>query len=283
MNAVEIANCKLKDDNPKSLHFFWGAVLAVIGLFIYFSWPSFTLLAKIYTNIEGYSHAFMVPLVSGYATYQLWREKRNFKVKLSWIGVPIIALGILVTLFAYWYYLSLFKSLYGIAFLLCMGLVISVLGFYLIAGGLAALRVFSFPLIYFFFMIPLPLAITNRLVARLRRTVSAIGEDILGWIGISIFREGNILHLSNVSLGIADACSGINSLWMLMAGAALIAYLIKLKPMEAVFLCLITLPVSVITNALRVVVTAILVTHFGAEFAEGWRHDLTGWFTFVGG
>ena len=100
---------------------------------------------------------------------------------------------------------------------------------------------------------------------------------------ITVFREGNIIHLHKASLGIADACCGINSLWMLMAGAALIAYLGKLRPTETVFLCLFSFPTSILMNVIRVVFTAFLVSSFGDEFAAGWRHDLLGWLTFVGG
>ena len=253
------------------------------ALFLLFVWPSLTLLSKIYSTLDGYSHGAFVPLVSGYATYQLWHEGKRPRLRPSWIGVPVVALGILVTLFGYWYYISLFKSLRGVAFILCSGLVICVVGFYISIGGFKALRFFRFPVLYLFFMIPLPVVVTKLLTVRLRRVASSISEDILGAIGVAVYREGNILHLPNGSLGIADACSGINSLWMLMAGAALIAFLIKLRPSAAVFLCLFSFPASIISNALRVIVTAILVYNFGEEFASGWRHELLGWFTFVGG
>ena len=283
MNDGELEHQTLSKMHPESSKLLWAGLLVLVGLFLLFAWPSITLLTKIYTTIEGLSHAFMVPLVSGYATYQLWREARYKAFKPSWIGVPLLALGIVVTLFGYWHYIALFKSLFGVAFILCAGLLLCVVGAYIICGGLTTLRVFGFPLIYSIFLVPFPVSVTHFLTMKLRHIVSAISEDILSGLGLMVFREGNVLHLASASLGIADACSGINSFWMLVSGAALMAYIMKLRLNEAVFLSLITLPVSVIMNVARVVVTAFLVSYFGAEFAEGWRHELCGWLSFVGG
>ena len=283
MNAMKIEKTLGNKIHSESSKLFGIGIILLVGLFFLFAWPSITLLAKIYTMIEGFSHAFMVPLVSGFATYQLWKESRHKAFNPSWIGVPLLALGIIVTLFGYWNYIALFKSLFGVAFILCTGLLLCILGFYIICGGLTTLRVFGFPLIYTIFLIPFPVSVTHFLTMGLRQLVSAISEDLLSGLGVLVFREGNVLHLASASLGIEDACSGINSFWMLMAGAALMSYILKLRLIEAVFLCLIALPVSIIMNVLRVVVTAFLVSYFGSEFAEGWRHELCGWLTFVGG
>ena len=115
---------------------YFGLACFPLRIISSFSWPSITLLIKIYTQLEGYSHGLMVPIVWGYATYQLWTKTKHTKLKPSWTGLPVVALGIIVTIFAYWYYISSFKSLRGVALILCMGLLLCVLGFYLnMVGG----------------------------------------------------------------------------------------------------------------------------------------------------
>lgn len=264
-------------EDPQS----WKIVALVGVFFLVFAWPSFTLLGQIYNAEDDYSHGFMVPFVAAYFAYQIWQETGRANLCMTWIGFPILLLGVFSVILGYWYYIAILPDGLGAGFLLAVGLIFCVLGMSITFGGPVTLRIFSFPLTYLIFAIPFPKSVSLPLTLWLRNIVSVISEESIRQFGVTIFREGNVLHLANATLGIEDACSGIRSFWILMAGAAALAYMMKLGKVKSLLLCFLTLPISVAMNSIRVVLTALLVARFGIEYAAGWRHELCGWLTFV--
>ena len=261
----------------------FALIVLIAFLLAGFCWPSASLLIKIYETEPDYSHGFIVPFVSVYATLQIWKETTMSRVKPSWLGIPFLFLGITIVLFGYWYYIALFPAGLGYGFVLASGLLVCVTGLYVIMGGISMIRTCFFPIIYLIFAIPFPKSITLPFTLWLRSHVSGISENLIRGIGITVFRDGNVLYLANASLGVEDACSGIRSFWILMAGAAALAFMLRIKPVKAILLCSLALPISLIMNVLRIIATAFAVSRFGAEYGSGWRHDMFGWMTFIMG
>ena len=257
-----------------------GRLGGVFVLFILFAWPSLTLLYEIYEAEDDYSHGMLVPLVSAYATYEILRSTPTIRTSFAWIGIPFFLGGVFTMVLGHWYYIALFPYGLGVGFLRAVGICLCITGFFVMWGGIVTLKTFFFPLSYLIFAVPFPKSLTLPITLKLREIVSILGEWAIRGTGLTIFREGNVLHLANASLGVADACSGIRSFWMLTAGAAALAYILKLRPVKACVICLAPIPISIAMNTLRVVVTATLVSRYGIQFASGWRHDICGWFTF---
>ncbi len=261
--------------------------VAVCGLlFLVFSWPILHILAAIYSVEPDYSHGFMVPLVSAYAAWQISQD--NPRDKLTGLphlalGLICLAMGILMIIMGMWYQIALLPEGMGVGFLGAVGIGAMVIGCTAIGGGLRAIKSYSFPLVYLIFAIPFPQSLTQPFTLWLRELVSAIGERMIRLIGLTVYREGNVLHLANSTLGVEDACSGIRSFWMLLAGAVALGWLLQLPWKRSLFLWLCTLPISIAMNSLRVVFTAVMVVRVSPEFASGWRHELSGWCTFIGG
>ena len=258
-------------------------VILIAFLLVGFFWPSVSLLAKIYETEADYSHGFMVPFISVYATLQIWKETNINRLRPSWLGVLLFFFGIAIVLLGYWYYIALFPAGLGYGFVLAFGLVVCVTGGYVILGGVSMLRICFFPITYLIFAVPFPKSVTLPFTLWLRTHVSGISETLIREIGITVYREGNVLYLASASLGVEDACSGIRSFWILMAGAAALTFMLRIEPVKAITLCILALPISLVMNILRIVSTAFATSRFGAEYASGWRHDLCGWMTFIGG
>ena len=260
-----------------------GGLLIVVGLFGVFAWPTLSLLGSIYAIEDDYSHGFMVPLISGYAAYQIQKETDGITLVSSWAGIPVLMLGVALAVTGYWYYIALLPPGLGVGFILAVGLLFSIAGLSISFGGASLLRIFGFPIVYLIFAIPFPKSFTLPFTLWLRNIVTILSESAIRTLGITVFREGNVLHLTNGMLGVADACSGIRSFWILMAGAAAIAFVLRVGCPRTLLLCFLAIPISVTLNLLRIVVTATLVSKIGVEFASGWRHDVWGWMTFIGG
>jgi exosortase len=99
--------------------------------------------------------------------------------------------------------------------------------------------------------------------------------------GVSAIREGNIILLPSARLEVAEACSGIRSLFSLLALAIVCGYLLETKIGIRVLLALMAIPISVLANALRIAITGIVVENWGVERAEGTIPMFSGWLVFI--
>jgi exosortase len=93
--------------------------------------------------------------------------------------------------------------------------------------------------------------------------------------------DGNILHLSRISLGVVEACSGIRSLISLLAVAVAWAYLTLPGPISLLVLAAAAVPITILANAVRVVSTGLIGQWLGIEYAQGFFHGASGWVIFL--
>ena len=148
--------------------------------------------------------------------------------------------------------------------------------------GLPRLRTLAFPFLLLASMVPLPVTVYNSLAAPLQLLASDLATRIAQALGISVFRDGNVIQLAGTSLGVAEACSGLNSLSALIVGSLLLGYLFCSRTISRVLLCLAAIPLAICVNILRVAGTALLAD-YNQIFALGFYHSFSGWLVFVAG
>jgi exosortase len=143
------------------------------------------------------------------------------------------------------------------------------------------LRAVSFPLSYLMWMIPVPVIIYNQITFPLQLIASRLATAWLQLARVPVLRDGNILIMSNYSLEVVEACSGIRSLMTLMALAVAYGYLVSSQRWVRYVLAAIMVPIAIITNAIRIMGAGILARHFGPRAAEGFLHEFSGWSIFL--
>lgn len=148
--------------------------------------------------------------------------------------------------------------------------------------GLPRLRTLALPILLLATMVPLPALIYNSIAAPLQLLVSNIATQIAQTVGVSVFRDGNIIQLANVSLGVAEACSGISSLSALTVGSILLGYLLCSRLLSRITLVVLAVPLAIAVNIARVAGTAVLAD-YNQALAMGLYHSFTGWLVFVVG
>lgn len=151
------------------------------------------------------------------------------------------------------------------------------LGALLIVGGWPAVRALWFPLVYIVFMIPLPGTLVDALTGPLKQWVSVIAENLLYAIGYPIARDGVMLTIGQYQLLVADACSGLNSMFSLSALGLLYMYIVARASVlhNAIMLASI-LPVAFAANIVRVLVLILVTYHLGDEAGQGFLHGASG-------
>src|SRR5207248_354562 len=110
-------------------------------------------------------------------------------------------------------------------FMMRLSFVVLLAGLIWTFWGSQRLRTLTFPLLLLATMVPLPVMVYNSLAAPLQLFASDVATRIAQTLGISVFRDGNIIQLASGSLGVAEACSGLNSLSALVVGSLLLGYL----------------------------------------------------------
>jgi exosortase len=148
--------------------------------------------------------------------------------------------------------------------------------------GLNRLRTMAFPFLLLATMVPFPAIFYNTLAAPLQLFASDISTRLAQAFGVSVYRDGNIIQLANTSLGVAEACSGLNSLSALLVAGLLVGHLMCTRLISQIAVVVMAIPTAIGVNILRVTGTA-LIADYNPEFAMGFYHSFSGWLVFLVG
>ena len=85
-----------------------------------------------------------------------------------------------------------------------------------------------------------------------------------------------MIILAGTKLEVAEACSGIRSLQALLALGTVYAYFSQHVRWKQWVLILLSIPIAIVANALRVTGTGFLANYWGIEAAEGFYHTFAG-------
>lgn len=219
-----------------------------------------------------FSYCYLVPIVVAYLVWDKRQELRSIPARVSCWGL----LALLPGLAFYWVgelggeFFTLFVSLWLVA----VGLL------WLHLGG-ALLRAVLFPLLLSLAMFPPPQLIANNLSLQLKLLSSRIGVFLMQLLGMSAYREGNVIDLGFTRLQVVDACSGLRYLFPIIILGLILAYFLKGPWWKKALLVLTSIPLVVFANGLRIAATGFLYQFWGPVVAEGFFHDFAGWFTFM--
>jgi len=252
-------------------------------------WPGLTalvflaLLAGLYAGIlrdlarqwwddSNYTHGFLVPIFSALLIWHRRKQLTALPVEGSWVGLPVLLLGIGALLLG---------DLGSENFLMRSSLIVILVGLILFHLGRQVLRVLAFPLLFLFFMVPLPSTLFYAVAFPLQNLAARNAAWALDTLGVPVLLDGNIIHLTKQSLGVAEACSGIRSLISLLFVS--VGWAVLTLPgfwAMAIFVAAVV-PITILANAGRVVVTGLIGQWFGVEYAQGFFHTFSSWLVFV--
>lgn len=155
-------------------------------------------------------------------------------------------------------------------------------GVLLFIYGWRGVRMMWFPLLYLIFLVPLPGIVVDAATGPLKQLVSVIAENVLYHAGYPIARTGVILTIGQYQLLVADACSGLNSMYSLTAMGLLFLYIARDGNwLRTVILLLSIWPIAFAANIVRVVALVLITYYLGDEAAQGFLHGFSGVLLFL--
>jgi exosortase B len=150
-------------------------------------------------------------------------------------------------------------------------------GLLLILVGWGAIRKLWVMLLFLLFVIPLPGFLLDTLTGSLKQQVSIIVEWILYHLAYPIARNGVILSIGQYQMEVANACSGLNSMYSLSAIGILYLYLMRHSGWKRNAILLVSLwPIAFVANILRVIALVLITYYFGDAAGQGFFHGFAG-------
>ncbi len=245
-------------------------LIAVLMMALYYR-----VLAKLVVDwwqIPDDSHGFLVPI---FAAYLVWLRRaaiREIKLTPTWSGVGTIAAGLC---------LLVLGDFGANLFLSRVSIVILLTGLTICFGGWMLFWQLRFPISVLLLGIPIPAILLNHVTLPLQMFASEVASSLLPVFGVPVLREGNVIQLPLMKLEVAEACSGIRSLVSLFAMAVFYGYFVEESRVRRILLALVSVPIAIAANSLRIVGTGICVQLWGPEKAMGFFHEFSGWVVFL--
>ena len=139
-----------------------------------------------------------------------------------------------------------------------------------------------FPILFLIFLVPLPGFLVDSLTSPLKQQVSSVVDHVLYAAGYPIGRNGVVLTVGDYQLLVADACSGLTSMFSLSAMGLLYTYLRGRKgALHDSLLIASILPIAFAANIGRVMALVLITYHFGDGVGQGFMHDFAAIAEFV--
>lgn len=234
-------------------------------------WPAFRYAWNKWDTDPNYGHAYFVPLAAGYLVWQKRASLRAQTLAPSALGFVFVVPAVVLHILA---------NNAGLLRLSLVAFEITVAGLLVLFLGWAVLRQVLFPLLFLLLAVPIPLYLESTTLP-MKLAASATAVHILSALGLNVYREGTIIHLSNLSLEVATACSGIRSMVLVCTVGAFYGYVSQETNLRRWVIFLASIPIALGANVARIVATAVLSNTVSSESLREIIHDFSGGFVFV--
>lgn len=248
------------------------ALLAAAGVVLF--WP---LLHRQHLYSQGapddWGHAYLVPLISGYALWQVRDRLASLRVRPFWPGVVPILTGLGV----YAFFLLSSRSNHMFQ---GFGMVLTIFGLTLLLAGPRVTLLAAFPIGYLLLGLTISERVMNSVTFALQSVAAQGGNILLNVLGYMTEISGNTLRVTTsagetVPLNIAEACSGLRMVVAFLALGVAVAYFSCPQWWQRIMIVLLATPVAVGTNIVRVASLGVLSVE-APDFAAGEAHVLVG-------
>jgi exosortase C (VPDSG-CTERM-specific) len=129
-----------------------------------------------------------------------------------------------------------------------------------------------FPLLFLFFMVPLPVAALRGIETMMQYGSAAVAKVLLHISGTPFFYDHLVFQLPGISLHVAPECSGIRSTVVLLIVSVVTGYFLLRSPVNRVLLVAVVLPLALLRNGFRIFVIGELCAHYGPQMIDSFIH-----------
>jgi len=225
-----------------------------------------------YTKPESYyAHAPMIPFIVGLMFWYKRKQLAAVDKSPCYLAIPFVALFIGLLIFSVDDQLEAVRS---------FALLATITASVWLALGTRFVRVAAFPLAFLWLMAPLPGPVLNDSTLSLQMFSTQFAAAILRSLTFEAARVGNVINMENFSLFVDVPCSGFKLFLSYLTFSAAFAYLVDGPVLKRFMLFFITIPLSLLVNAVRIALIGIVGDVISADAAHVF-HDWSGMITLI--
>jgi exosortase len=111
----------------------------------------------------------------------------------------------------------------------------------------------------------------------LQRWATSSAVFCLEMVGYDVISEGNVIHIGNIRVAVAEACNGLRMITAFFVISGLVVLLVKRAWWEKLVVLISSLPIALLCNTIRLAITAVFFTILEGEYWEKIFHDFGGY------
>jgi len=248
--------------------FMWlgAAVLLLTVIWSYWT-PTIAELWTIWNRSDEYSSGMLVPFI---AIYIVWLRRKSI------MACPIRP--------SIWGLLGLVGAqalrFFGLFFMYAsaerISLVLTIAALVLLLFGWKLFWKVASVLAFLFLMLPLPNRLQTAATLPLQDWATSSAVFCLETLGYEVAREGNIINLAGTMVAVVEACNGLRMITAFFVISGFVVLLVQRRWWEKLIILASAVPIALICNTLRLVITAIAFTWIDSQRWEGVFHDYGG-------
>lgn len=220
-----------------------------------------------------------IPFISAYLLYM--DRQRIFSQRESSRAVGFLAMGAGILL------LFLGRNQAGLLdhrdyqAVVTFAAVLTWIGGFALCYGIGSVRSAVFPLLFLFFMVPVPGAVLEEIILFLQTGSAEVSYRFFQLTGVPVARDGFTFQLPGIDVVVAKQCSGIRSSLSLVITGVLAAYLFLRTGWARGILILSIVPLAVVKNGIRIFTLSVLGVYWDRSILASDLHRKGGFLFFI--
>ena len=219
---------------------------------------------------DSSSHTILIPFVSAVLLYL--ERRRIFSAAKASLGCGV---GIMLAGAALYWVVGRSESAVagsGQFSLAVFAVILMWWGGFVCCYGSMATREALFPLLFLFLTVPFPQALLDRVIYALQSGSTEIAYLVFQATGTPVLKHGFMLAVPGVTIEVAKECSSIRSSIALFITCLLAAHLYLRTSWKMALLVLVSLPLSILKNGVRIATLTLLSVYVTPDFLTGKLH-----------
>jgi exosortase len=220
-------------------------------------------------HADEYTHLLLIVPISAAL---IFAERTLLKSALEpavGLGSALLVIAILIGAYSRWMAVSQSDAQLTVSML---AMVIWWIGSFVLCFGVGLDRLSLFPLCFLLWLVPIPAAALNKIVAFWQQQSAISASMLFSALGIPVSQDGILVSIPGLTLEVAQECSSLRSSFMLIVTTMVLAHLFLRSFWRKAFLVLTAVPLSIAKNGLRIFTIAMLGTRVDPGFLHGNLH-----------
>ncbi|MBW8041231.1 MAG: exosortase [Planctomycetes bacterium] len=246
----------------------WIVAGLVFIAFLWSYWPGLVSLWNVWQRSDEYSSGLLVPFL---AVYILWSRRHDIAqcpIKPSVWGLVAFVAAQGVRFFGLLFLYSSAENL---------SIALSIAALVLMLFGWQLFRKVSMVLLFLCLMLPWPNRVQAAVTLPLQSWATSSAVFCLEVMGYEVMQEGNIIHIGQATVAVAEACNGLRMITAFFVISGLVVLLVKREWWEKLIVLASSLPIALLCNTARLTITALAFTVLSGEHWEKIFHDYGGY------